>query len=338
LETKLAELIAEAIPSMEKIRLTSSGTEAVMGAVRVARAFTGKNKIVKFEGSYHGHADYLLVKAGSGASTLGIPDSLGVPQDFIRHTLVLPLNDLEQVKAALEKDAGDIAAIIVEPVAGNMGVVAPQKDFLSGLRKVCDTHKVLLIFDEVITGFRLTYGGAQKYFGVRPDMTCLGKIIGGGMPLGAFGGSEEIMKVLAPSGGAYQAGTLSGNPVAVSAGIAALKCLKRTQPYPKLAAVTEQLCRAIGEAADVFGKSIRINRVGSMFTIFFTNQAVTDFQTAATQDGASFRKFYHALLKQGIYFSPSPFESNFISTSHSGADIDSTVRAIRKAFHEISAR
>lgn len=337
-ETELARIITGAIPSMEQVRLTSSGTEAVMGAVRVARAYTGKNKIVKFEGSYHGHADYLLVKAGSGASTLGIPDSLGVPEDFTKHTLVVPYNDLVRTKATVEANSKDIAAIIVEPVAGNMGVVVPEPGFLDGLRKICDEYHAMLIFDEVITGFRLTYGGAQNYFGVTPDLTCLGKIIGGGMPVGAFGGRREIMKMLAPLGGAYQAGTLSGNPVAVASGIAALQCLAHLRPYEPLAATTKDLCEGLKKAAEASGIQVRINSIGSMFTVFFTDQKVIDYRTACTQDVALFRKLYHGLLQQGVYFAPSPFEANFISTAHTPRVIQNTIAGFRKAIEGIRER
>ncbi|OGW82227.1 MAG: glutamate-1-semialdehyde-2,1-aminomutase [Omnitrophica bacterium RIFCSPLOWO2_12_FULL_44_17] len=336
LETELAQLLVEAIPSMEQVRLTNSGTEAVMGAIRVARAYTGKNKIIKFEGSYHGHADYLLVKAGSGASTLGIPDSLGVPDDFTKHTLVVPYNDSEKVKETVQKYSNDIAAIIVEPVAGNTGLVLPANKFLSGLRKICDDHHILLIFDEVITGFRLTYGGAQNYFNVKPDMTTLGKIIGGGMPMGAFGGRKDIMKVLSPMGGAYQAGTLSGNPIAVTAGITALKCLMRLKPYPSLAAKTEKLCKGIEKAATGSGIKISINSIGSMFTVFFTDEKVTDYATACRQNVPLFRKFYHGLLKRNIYFAPSAFETNFLSAVHTEQDMKKTIQATQGAFQAIA--
>jgi glutamate-1-semialdehyde 2,1-aminomutase len=335
LETELAKMLVEAIPSMEQVRLTSSGTEAVMGATRVARAYAGKSKIIKFEGGYHGHADHLLVKAGSGASTLGSPDSAGVPFDFTRHTLSLPYNDLGKVEAVFRKYPKDIAAIILEPVAGNMGVVLPAKGFLKGLRKLCDRYHALLIFDEVMTGFRFTYGGAQKLFGIRPDLTCLGKIIGGGMPLGAFGGRAAVMKVLAPIGPAYQAGTLSGNPVAVTAGITTLKWLKQHRVYSALIARTKKLCTGIQEAADASGIPVRINVIGPMFTVFFTKSQVTDYKTAKSQDGVRFRKFFHALLKRGISFAPSPFEANFVSAAHTEKDIDRTIRAVRTAFSQI---
>jgi glutamate-1-semialdehyde 2,1-aminomutase len=335
LETELAKMLVEAVPSMKQVRLTSSGTEAVMGAVRVARAYTRKNKIVKFEGGYHGHADHLLVKAGSGASTLGMPDSAGVPSDFTRHTLCLPYNDLEKVEEAFKRYPQDIAAVILEPVAGNMGVVVPSKDFLRGLRKLCDRYRSLLIFDEVMTGFRFLYGGAQKLFGITPDMTCLGKIIGGGMPLGAFGGRVAVMKVLAPLGPAYQAGTLSGNPVAVTAGIATLKYLKRLGSYRSLIARTQRLCAGIREAAWASGIDVQINSIGSMFTVFFTGRSVTDYETAKLQNGTLFRKFFHALLERGVYFAPSPFEANFVSFAHTEKDITQTIKAVRGAFQKV---
>ena len=335
LETELAKLLVKAVPSMGQVRLTSSGTEAVMGAIRVARAYTKKNKIIKFEGGYHGHADHLLVKAGSGASTLGTPDSAGVPSDFTHHTLSLPYNDLKKVEEAFKKYPQDIAAVIIEPVAGNMGVVLPSKGFLQGLRELCDRFQSLLIFDEVMTGFRFTYGGAQNYFGITPDITCLGKIIGGGMPLGAFGGCAAVMKVLAPLGPAYQAGTLSGNPVAVTAGITTLRCLARLGSYRSLVAKTKKLCAGIQNAADASGIKVRINVLGSMFTVFFTDQSVTDYETAKNQDGTLFRKFFHALLERGVYFAPSPFEANFVSFVHTEKDIERTIKAVRGAFQKI---
>lgn len=335
LETELAKLIVDAIPSMEQVRLTNSGTEAVMGAIRVARAHTQRDKVVKFEGCYHGHADHLLVKAGSGANTLGIPDSLGVPAEFSKHTLVVPYNNIEQVKETFQQYYNEIAAVIVEPVAGSMGVVMPEPNFLKGLRTLCDEHGALLIFDEVTTGFRLMYGGAQNYLGILPDLTCLGKIIGGGMPIGAFGGPREIMKVLAPLGGAYQEDTLSGNPIVVTAGIATLKCLNRLQPYSKLASATQKLCKGIQDAADFEGFKIRINAAGSMFSFFFTDQKVVHYQSAACQDTDSFREFYQELLQRNIYFSPSPFEANFVSVAHSEKDLENTLQAVRNIFKKM---
>jgi glutamate-1-semialdehyde 2,1-aminomutase len=331
LETKLAKLIVEAVPSVERVRLTSSGTEAVMSAVRLARAFTGKKKIIKFAGSYHGHADYLLVKAGSGAATLGIPATAGVPEDFTKHTIVVPYNNIRKLEAAAKKYQKDLAAIIVEPVAANCGVILPGKQFLPGLRKIADRYKVVLIFDEVITGFRLAGGGAQGYFGVKPDLTCLGKIIGAGLPVGAFGGRQDIMRLLAPEGEVYQAGTLSGNPLAVSAGITALTVLKETSPYAALEQKTRRLCAGIKLAAERNGRNLKINQLGSLFSVFFTAKDVVDFASARTQNVNLFRNFYHELLKEGIYFSPSGFEANFLSTAHSDEDIGRTLSAINKA-------
>lgn len=318
LETDLAKLIVEAMSSIEQVRLTSSGTEAVMSAIRLARAYTRKTDIIKFEGAYHGHADYLLARAGSGASTLGMPDSLGVPEDFARHTIVLPYNDLSRVGGAVRRNQKTLAAIIVEPVQANCGVVLPRGDFLHGLRRLADKYGALLIFDEVITGFRLSYNGAQGMFKVTPDMTCLGKIIGGGLPVGAFGGRREIMKLLAPEGGVYQAGTLSGNPIAVTAGITTLKILKEKNPYEILAKRTEGLCADIRKKALDHNVDLRITHIGSIFSIFFS-------------DPRLFKKFFHGLLKRGVYLSPSGFETNFLSTAHMGRDISHTIDAIEKS-------
>lgn len=328
LETELAKLIVGALPSIEQIRLTNSGTEAVMGAIRLARAYTKKDKIIKFEGAYHGHADYLLVKAGSGQATLGIPASAGVPKDFIKHTLVLPYNDIGKVKETVKKYQKDLAAIIVEPVAANCGVILPKPGFLEGLRKITDKYNIVLIFDEVITGFRISYAGAQGHFDVKPDLTCLGKIIGGGLPVGAFGGKIEIMQLLAPEGPVYQAGTLSGNPVAVSAGVATLNILKKDNPYPGLERKTKEFCEKIGEKAKDLKIKLKINHIGSMFSLFFTDREVVDFKFAKTQDLRLFKRLFHGLLKRGVYFSPSGFETNFLSTAHSAEDLDKTLEFI----------
>ncbi|MBU0649534.1 glutamate-1-semialdehyde 2,1-aminomutase [Patescibacteria group bacterium] len=317
LETKLARLIVEAVPSIEQVRLTNSGTEAVMGAVRLARAFTKKERIIKFEGAYHGHADYLLAKAGSGAATLGLPDSLGVPEDFTKHTIVLPFNDIKKVKEAVKIYHRDLAAIIVEPVLANFGVILPKPGFLQGLRRIADRYGIVLIFDEVITGFRLSYGGAQEFFNVKPDLTCLGKIIGGGLPVGAFGGKRAIMRLLAPLGGVYQAGTLSGNPIAVTAGIVTLKILKEINPYKYLEKKTKELCGGIKKKAKRYNLNLKVNYIGSIFSVFF-------------RDADLFKKFFHGLLKEGVYFSPSGFESDFLSTAHSDEDIDKTLDAVEK--------
>ncbi len=316
LETELAKLIVEAVPSIEQVRLTSSGTEAVMSAIRLARAYTGKNKIIKFEGSYHGHADYLLVKGGSGQATLGIPDSGGVPKDFTKHTIVLPFNDINKLETTVKKYQKDLAAIIVEPVEANYGVILPREGFLEGLRRVADKYNIVLIFDEVITGFRLSYGGAQSYFKVRPDLTCLGKIIGGGLPIGAFGGKKEIMQCLAPLGDVYQAGTLSGNPIAVTAGITTLKTLKEADPYNTLERNTQKLCRRIYSSTQKYSVKVKIEHIASMFSL------ASDL----------FKKLYHGLLKEGVYFSPSGFESNFLSVAHTEEDIENTLKAVDKVF------
>lgn len=316
LETELAKLIAEAVSSIEQVRLTNSGTEAVMSAIRLARAYTGKNKIIKFEGSYHGHADYLLVKSGSGQATLGIPNTKGVPRDFTKHTIVLPFNDIKRLEAAVKKHQKDLAATIVEPVEANYGVVLPKQGFLEGLRTIADKYNIVLIFDEVITGFRLSYAGAQGYFNVTPDLTCLGKIIGGGLPIGAFGGRSEIMRLLAPLGDVYQAGTLSGNPIAVTAGITTLKELKRMNPYKALEEKTQELCGSIRLSAQKYGIKVRVEHIASMFSL--------------TSD--LFKKLYHGLLKEGVYFSPSEFESNFLSAVHTEDDIENTLQAVDRVF------
>ena len=336
LETELARLIVEAVPSIEQVRLTNSGTEAVMSAIRLARAYTEKNKIIKFEGSYHGHADYLLVKAGSGQATLGMSDSLGVPKDFTKHTIVLPFNDIKRVEEITKKYQKDLAAIIVEPVAGNMGVVLSRPGFLPDLRRIADKYNMVLIFDEVITGFRLSYDGAQGYFKIKPDLTCLGKIIGGGLPIGAFGGKKEIMELLAPEGGVYQAGTLSGNPIAVTAGITTLKILKENNPYGVLEKKTLRLCEGIRLKAEKCKIRLKINYIGSMFSIFFAEEEVIDYRTAKRQNIDLFKKFFHGLLKKGVYFSPSGFEANFLSLAHSDEDIEKTLKAIDKTLKSLS--
>ena len=327
-ETELARLIAEAVPSIEQVRLTNSGTEAVMGAVRLARAFTGRKKIIKFEGSYHGHADYLLGNAGSGQAALGGPDSPGVPRNFTAHTLTCPFNDIEAVRGIAEECGEDLAALIVEPVAANCGVIVPQAGFLKGLRDIADKYRAQLIFDEVITGFRVSYGGAQGFFGVMPDLTCLGKIVGGGLPVGAFGGRKEIMELLAPLGNVYQAGTLAGNPVAVTAGIETLKALKETNPYGSLEEKTKKLCEGIKNAGKSSGLNIEVNNIASIFSVFFTEHPVSDYKTAKAQDTGLFKRFYHGLIKQGIYLSPSGFEANFLCAEHSGEDIEKTLKAV----------
>lgn len=319
LEIQLAKEICEAFPSIEMVRLVNSGTEACMSAIRLARGYTGKNKIIKFDGCYHGHADYLLVKAGSGAKTFGVQSSLGVPKDFTKHTIVVPYNNIDAVEKVVKKYHKDIACIIVEPVAANMGVVLPKENFLKFLREICDYYKIILIFDEVITGFRIAYGGAQELFGIRADLTCLGKILGGGFPIGAFGGKKEIMEYLSPIGKVYQAGTLSGNPVAVTAGLTTLRILKRNKEkiYKSLESKTKFLCESISE---IFKKSkleVKISQIASMFTIFF-------------ETPKHYAKIFHELLKQGVYFPPSQYEACFLSLSHSEEDIAKTVRIFKK--------
>jgi glutamate-1-semialdehyde 2,1-aminomutase len=317
-EIVLAETIRAAVPSMEMVRLVNSGTEAAMSALRVARGFTGRNLCIKFEGCYHGHVDSLLVKAGSGLATLGLSDSAGVPQAFADTTISVPFNDLNAVAAAFEKHKGQIACVMVEPVAGNMGCVPPAAGFLEGLRQLCTDNGTLLIFDEVMTGFRLSYGGAQQRFGVKPDMTALGKIIGGGLPIAAYGGKAEVMSYVAPSGPIYQAGTLSGNPLAVSAGLAMLNYLgTRPETYDALEQSTARLC------SDPL-PGVTINRVGSMFTFFFTSEPVTDYESAKRCDTAKFAKFFHHMLESGVYLAPSQFEAGFVGLAHTEADIDQT--------------
>ena len=331
LEVRLAQLITNAIPSMQMVRLVSSGTEAVMSAIRLARAFTKRDGVLKFEGCYHGHSDYLLAKAGSGLATLGIPDCPGVPADFTRHTLTAPYNDLDAVKSLIQRNHRDIACVIIEPVAGNMGVIPPAKGFLPALRELTRSHGILLIFDEVITGFRVAYGGAQAHFGLMPDLTCLGKIIGGGLPVGAYGGSREIMQMIAPSGPVYQAGTLSGNPLAVTAGIETLKRLAVRGVYAQLETRAAALAEGVGAAARKAGVPVTQTRIGSMLTTFFTHGPVTDYTSAKGSNTQTYAKFFHRMLEQGVYLAPSQFEAAFLSTAHTVKDIEATVRAARSA-------
>ena len=337
-EVVLAEMIAAAMPSIEKVRLVNSGTEATMSAIRLARAFTGRNKIIKFDGCYHGHVDSLLVKAGSGVATLGLPDTPGVQPQEVSATISVPFNDGDTLQHVLERNRSEVAAVIIEPVAGNMGTVLPAKGFLQRLRKLTREHGALLIFDEVITGFRLSYGGAQEIVKIKPDLTCLGKIIGGGLPVGAYGGHKEIMKWVAPEGPVYQAGTLSGNPLAVAAGIAALKALKTGGVYSKLERMTLELVSGLQKAAEYAGVPVQINTIGSMFTVFFAPAPVTDFQTAKNSDTARYAKFFHALLNRGVYFPPSQFETCFLSLAHAHSDIKATIRAAREAFQALKAK
>ena len=332
LEIILAGMVVEAVPSVEMVRMVSSGTEATMSAIRLARGFTGRDKILKFSGCYHGHADALLVKAGSGAATFGVPDSPGVPRDFARHTLTAEYNSLESVKALIAGNKGEIACIIVEPIAGNMGTVPPRPGFLEGLRSLCTAEGIVLIFDEVMTGFRVAYGGAQELYGVTPDMTTLGKIIGGGLPVGAFGGKKEIMQLLSPAGGVYQAGTLSGNPLAMTAGIETLKLLQRDGFYRELEEKSAYLAAGISRAAKDAGYPIYSTRVGSMFCAFFTGGEVHDWTTAAACDTGAFAKYFRAMLEEGIYLAPSQFETAFVSIAHTASDLDRTIAAAGKAF------
>ena len=331
-EVVIAELITKAFPSIEKVRLVNSGTEATMSAIRLARAFTGRNKVVKFDGCYHGHVDSLLVKAGSGVATLGLPDSAGVQPQECSSTISVPYNDCDVVQHVLEQNRAEVAAVIIEPVAGNMGTVLPAKGFLQRLRKLTREHGALLIFDEVISGFRLSYGGAQELLKIKPDLTCLGKIIGGGLPVGAYGGHREIMGWVAPEGPVYQAGTLSGNPLAVAAGIAALSALKEPGTYKKLESMTLEVVAGLKKAAEDAGVPVQINQIGSMFTVFFTGTPVTDFQTAKTCDTSRYGRFFHSMLDQGVYLPPSQFETCFISLAHSKADIKATIQAAKEAF------
>ena len=332
LEVELARQIHAAYPSMEKLRLVSSGTEAVMSAIRVARGFTRRDGILKFEGCYHGHSDYLLAKAGSGLATLGIPDSLGVPADFAKHTLTAPYNDIRTVQQIVKEHGKQLACIILEPVAGNMGVVPPAPDFLQALRRLTAEHDILLIFDEVISGFRVSYGGAQELYGIKPDLTVLGKIIGGGLPVGAYGGRNEIMDLIAPSGPVYQAGTLSGNPLAVTAGLATLKQLRAKGIYKKLDERGAALAKGFGEAAKKANIPLTQTRVGSMLTSFFTPGPVVDWNSAKLSDTKRYGQFFNKMLEQGIYLAPSQFEAAFLSTAHSSGDIEKTIRAAYSAF------
>ena len=330
-EVELAREIIGAVPSMEMLRLVSSGTEAAMSALRVARGFTGRSKLIKFEGCYHGHADSLLVKAGSGGATFGVPDSLGVPADLARLTLTVPFNDLDAVRAVLEAEGREVAAVIVEPVAGNMGVVPPAPGFLAGLRELTRRHGALLVFDEVITGFRVAYGGAQARYGITPDLTILGKIIGGGLPVGAYGGRRAVMESVSPLGGVYQAGTLSGNPLAVAAGLETLRALREPDVYETLETRAAALEAGLVEAAARAGVPSTVNRVGSMLTGFFAPGPVTDWTSAARADRARYGAFFHAMLGRGVYLAPSQFEAAFLSLAHAPDDVAATLDAARRA-------
>lgn len=337
LEIQLAEEVKKMVPSMELVRMTNSGTEATMGAVRLARGYTGRDKFIKFEGCYHGHGDSFLVKAGSGALTLGVPDSPGVPADLAQHTLNAEYNNLDSVRELLEQNPESVAVIIVEPVAGNMGVVEPKEDFLSGLRKLCDEFGVLLIFDEVMTGFRVAPGGAQQLYGVKPDLSCFGKVIGGGLPVGAFGGAADIMRHLSPLGPVYQAGTLSGNPLAMAAGLATLRLLQGETVYDQLEEKAVKLEEGLRVNIERLNAPIMMTRVGSMSCLFFTEENVTDFKTAKTSDTKRYGQYFHAMLERGIYLAPSQFEAAFLSLAHSDEDIERTIAANKDALEAVFA-
>ncbi|MBQ27609.1 MAG: glutamate-1-semialdehyde-2,1-aminomutase [Nitrospiraceae bacterium] len=335
-EIKLAKLVKSAFPSIELVRMVNSGTEAVMSAIRVARGFTKREKILKFEGCYHGHADHLLVRAGSGAATLGVPDSLGVPPMTARHTITAPYNDLKTVRQIFEREGKNIACVIVEPIAGNMGVVPPRPRFLAGLRSLTKQYDTLLVFDEVITGFRVHRGGAQGLFKVIPDLTCLGKILGGGLPVGAYGGRREIMERIAPLGPVYQAGTLSGNPLAMTAGIETLTLLRAPGVYRQLEMRAKQLGDGLEAEANRAGVPVFSTRVGAMLGMFFTRRSVVDFATAKTSDTTMFARYFHGLLNRGIYTAPSQFEAMFLSLAHTPQMIERTIRVARSVFRMLA--
>jgi glutamate-1-semialdehyde 2,1-aminomutase len=335
LEVEMAEEVIDAVPSVEMVRMVNSGTEATMSALRLARGATGRDKIVKFEGCYHGHGDSLLVKAGSGVATLGLPDSPGVPASVAQNTITAPFNDAAALEAVFDEHGADIAAVIVEPVVGNMGCVPPREGYLQALRETTKRHGALLIFDEVMTGFRLARGGAQELYGVTPDLTTLGKIIGGGLPVGAYGGRRDVMEQVAPAGPVYQAGTLSGNPLAMTAGLATLRRLRDRAVYERLEEAGRKFCEGLGEAAREAGVETVTNRVGSMFTTFFTAEPVNDWPTAARADRERYGRFFHSMLEAGVYLAPSQFEAAFIGLAHTDELLDRTIEAARKAFRAL---
>ncbi|HWL09203.1 MAG TPA: glutamate-1-semialdehyde 2,1-aminomutase [Planctomicrobium sp.] len=326
-ESVLAEKIIDAVPSIEKVRMVNSGTEATMSALRVARGFTGRDKIIKFAGCYHGHVDSLLVQAGSGALTLGTPSSPGIPAGATQDTLILEYNDVADLETVFQQHGDELAALILEPVVGNMGVVVPTQEFLQACRDLCTRHGTVLIFDEVMTGFRVAFGGAQEYFGITPDMTTLGKIVGGGLPVGAYGGRAEIMNCVSPVGPVYQAGTLSGNPLAMACGIATLDVLKKTNPYPQLESRSNRLCSGLSELCQRYSIPHSVARVGSMFTLFFNPEPVTSYRISAKNDTQRFSRYFHAMLDRGVYLPCSQFEANFVSAAHTDEQIEKTLQA-----------
>jgi glutamate-1-semialdehyde 2,1-aminomutase len=334
LEIELAELVLKTYPSMDMVRMVNSGTEATMGAIRVARGFTGRDKIIKFEGCYHGHADGLLVRAGSGATTFGVPDSPGVPKSYAQETITLPFNDIEALKNVNNEEWKSIACVIIEPVLGNIGCVLPMPGFLETLRELTRKNGIILIFDEVMTGFRVSFGGAQAYYGIKPDMTCLGKVIGGGLPVGAYGGRKDIMSMVSPLGPVYQAGTLSGNPLAMTAGIETIKILSKGKTYKKLEYIAGLLEKGLIDAAEMAGVKTKFYRAGTMFCTYFTETDVIDYKTAKTSDTSKFSKFFSGMLKRGINLAPSQFEAGFTSLAHTEKDIEKTVRAAYESFKE----
>jgi glutamate-1-semialdehyde 2,1-aminomutase len=338
LEVKMAQTIVEMVPSVEMVRMVNSGTEATMSAIRLARGYTGREKLIKFDGCYHGHADSLLVSAGSGLATLGIPGSPGIPKDLAKHTISLPFNDLEALADAFNKFGREIAAVIVEPIPGNMGVIIPDEAFLKKLRKITRDHGALLIFDEVISGFRVAPGGAQELYGIMPDLTCLGKIIGGGLPVGAYGGKKEIMARMAPEGNIYQAGTLSGNPLAMAAGLATLSLLKQGDIYKELEIKGNMLFSGLETAAQNAGLSIVVNHIGSMGSLFFTQIPVTDFEGAKTSNENLFKKYYTGMLSSGVYLAPSPYEATFLSMAHSEEIIEKTIECATVVFRSLDTK